>query len=75
MTQNLIFSDHAKLRLKQRSIPKELVLETVEKPDKRKRSPRTRRLYQRKYGDKILEVVAVHENKQLVIITEYWIKI
>lgn len=75
MTKKPVFSDHAKLRLKQRSIPRELVLETIDKPDKKKYSDRFRWLYQRRYGDKILEVVAINENKQLIIITQYWFKI
>ncbi len=69
----IIFSDHAKARLKQRHISEQFVLEAIKRPDSRKISSRNRRLYRRRYGDKILEVVVITEKADLIIITQYWL--
>ena len=69
----IIFSDHAKARLKQRHIPKQFILEAMTQPDTKKAGSRSRRLYRRRYGDKILEVVATQENSNIIIITQYWL--
>ena len=69
----IIFSDHAKARLKQRHIPKQFILEAMTQPDTKKAGSRNRQLYRRRYGDKILEVVAIRDGINIIIITQYWL--
>ena len=69
-----IFSDHAKEQLVERKIPKKIVLETVKNPQKKIKSYKSRELRQRRFGDKILEVVIIQEEESITIITQYWLE-
>lgn len=69
----IIFSVHAKLQLSRRKIPRSRVLDTINSPDDLKVSFRGRQLYQKKFRDRILEVVVIDENRSLVIITAYYL--
>lgn len=70
----IIFSDHAKSQRIERKISKKFVLETVKNPQTRLKSFRNRTLLQKRFSDKILEVVTVIEDNNLVIITQYWLE-
>jgi hypothetical protein len=67
----IIFSDHAKENLKERYISKKRIIETVKYPDRILVSFKNRRLRQRRFGDKILEVVTVTEGSQITVVTAY----
>lgn len=69
----IIFSAHAKSRLKHRHIPKQWVIETISQPDTKNLSFKNRRLFRRRYGDKILEVVTIQEDVKTIIVTQYWL--
>lgn len=70
----IIFSDHAKRQNLFRKIPKKSILETLKNPDTVVRSFRNRRLRQKRFGDKILEVVTITEENTVTIVTQYWLK-
>jgi hypothetical protein len=75
MTMKVEFSQHSLDRLKIRaSITKVMVLETLKNPDDTVGSNRGRILYQKRYRELILEVVAVKEDNKLVVITEYFLE-
>lgn len=67
------FSEHAKERLKVRKISKLKVLEVINNPERTVRSFRSRKLIQRRYGGKILEVITKVENKKIVVVTAYYL--
>lgn len=67
----IIFSDHAKENLKERYISKKRTIETVRDPDRILISFKNRRLRQRRFDDKILEVVTVTEGSQINVVTAY----
>lgn len=70
----IIFSDHAKRQGIERKIAKKYILDTVKNPQKKIKSFRNRQLLQKQFGGKILEVVTAKEDKDLIIITEYWLE-
>ena len=45
----------------------------LENPDKVERSFRSRKLLQKKFGDKILEVVIKKENNRIIAVTAYYL--
>lgn len=71
---SVIFSDHAKLQLKKRSISQKRVLETVKNKEEVRPSFKKRKLLQKVYGGKILEVVTITEGSMITVITAYYLK-
>lgn len=67
------FSEHAIEQIKARKIPKRIILETVKKPENKFKSFKMRRLRQRSFGSKMLEVVTVTEGPKITIITVYYL--
>jgi hypothetical protein len=55
----IIFSKHAIEQNNKRKIPAEFIYQTVETPEKTINSIKGRKLLQKSFGDKILEVVIV----------------
>lgn len=70
----IVFSDHAKKQRIERKIPLKDILKTVKNPQRKMKSFRNRRLLQRKFGDKILEVVSSKEEDITTVITEYYLE-
>lgn len=70
----IIFSDHANTQRLERKIPRKYVLETIKNPDNNLKSFKNRRLSQRQFGGRILEVVTIKEEDILTVITEYWLE-
>lgn len=70
----VIFSGHGKKQRVERKIPRKYILETANNPERIGHSFRDRKLHQREFGDKILEVVTILEEDNLIIITQYWLK-
>jgi len=73
-TPVIIYTDHARLRLKQRAIEESQILETVSKPDEVLKSFEKRSVARKRFSGKILEVVFTKQNNDLVIITAYFLK-
>lgn len=70
----IIFSEHAEKQLKERYISKKRTTEAVKNPDRILESFKNRRLRQRRFGDKILEVVTVTEGSRISVVTAYYLK-
>ncbi|MDD4989833.1 MAG: DUF4258 domain-containing protein [Candidatus Pacebacteria bacterium] len=68
----IIFTEHALLKLKQREIKKDLVLETLKKPEKVLLSRNDRKIALKKFGKLYLKVVFRQEEKNIVVITQHW---
>jgi len=67
----IIYSPHAKKRLRERKISKTAVILAINNPDKELLGDRNRIIARRRFGNRILEVIYVKENNQIVIITLY----
>ena len=70
----IVFSEHAKKQLKERDISRERTIDAVNNPDRTLASLKSRRLRQRRFGDRILEVVTVTEGSRITIVTVYYLK-
>ena len=68
----IVFSDHSKNRNLKRKIPKRFIIFTIEEPESVIPSFENRKLRQRRFGDKILEVVTVTEGNIITVVTQYW---
>ena len=69
-----IFTKHVGLRIEQRTLDRELIKDTLQKPDRVLPGLFGRNLAQKDFGGKTLEVVYVKENDDLIIITAYFLK-
>lgn len=69
----IVFSDHACRQIYRRKITRKKVLETIKDPDNLETSFRDRKLYKKRFRDKILEVVVIEEETILTIITAYYL--
>lgn len=69
----IVFSDHAREQIKQRIISQKRVIETIRSSSKKIVSFRGRMLRQKKFGDKILEVVTKTEGPRITVITAYYL--
>lgn len=67
------FSDHALEQIKRRGLSRKKILETVKSPDSELSSSRGRRLLQKKFGGKVLEVVTVEVENEVIIVTAYFL--
>ena len=70
----IVFSAHAVQRIRARKISRLLVVETIKHPQKIISGNRGRKLRQRKFGDKILEVITITEGSDIIIVTQYWLE-
>jgi hypothetical protein len=68
------FSEHAKEQLKERSISRKRITETIINPDSILTSFKNRRLRQKRFNDRILEVITVSEGSQITVVTIYYLK-
>lgn len=69
----LRYSSHAKDQIKYRRIDLAMVRLTVKSPDNIVPSYKNRKLFQKKFKKKTLEVVAVEEGSIMVIVTSYYL--
>ena len=69
----IIFTQHSLLKLKQRKIPKELVVETLKNPEHISESYSNREVLYKKFGRLYLKVIFRKEEKYIIIITQYWV--
>lgn len=65
------FSDHAIGNIKERYISKKRAVEAVRNPDKILISFKNRRLRQKRFSGRILEVVTVTEGSRITVVTAY----
>ena len=68
----IIFSEHSLLKLKQRSIAKQKVIQTIRNPDVALPSLSNRILAYKKFGALCLKVVFIEESDIIVVVTQHW---
>lgn len=68
------FSDHAKKQLKLRNISQRLAVETVSDPMAKVSTFKGRKLRQKAFGDKILQVITITEGSRITVITCYYLR-
>jgi hypothetical protein len=69
------FSKHASDQLKIRStITQAMVLDALKSSEEIVKTYRDREIYRKRYGNQLLEVVAVKEDNKIVIITQYFLE-
>jgi len=70
----IIFTQHSLLKLKQRNIKRIFVIETLKKPDRQKPSYGLRYIAYKKFEKLYLKVIFKKENKNIIVVTQYWTK-
>jgi hypothetical protein len=70
----IIFTVHSLLKLKQRKIPKRLVVEAVKNPDHACESHSNRKACFKKINELYLKVVYKNEANNTIVITQHWVK-
>jgi hypothetical protein len=68
----IIYTEHAKSRMKHREISKAEVEETVGNPYFVVSSRLDRLIAVKKYGDKYLKVICEKSNDKITVVTVYW---
>lgn len=71
---NIRLSDHAKKQRIERKIPLKEILQTIKNPESKAKSFQNRRLLQREFSGKILEVVTVKDEDITIVITQYYLE-
>ena len=70
----IIFTDNVRLKLSQRGISEEYVIETMEKPDEERPSYSTRMVRYKKFRKLYLKVVFEKEHGDFIVITTHWVE-
>lgn len=70
----IIFTQHSLLKLEQRGITKNLVIEAIRKPDYTFKSYSDRKISYKKFIKLYLKVIFKKEGKDILVITQYWEK-
>lgn len=69
----IVFTHHAVLKLAQRNISKNLVIQTVRQPDQLTPTYRNRIAAFKRFGRRYLKVIFRKEGARGIIITQYWV--
>ncbi len=69
----IIFSDHANIKIDQRDLPRDFIVETVRMPDFTRPSRGLREERYKYFGKNWLKVVVAKEPKSLVVVTAHWV--
>lgn len=69
--KRVTFIPHAEERLKDRGIPRELVISTIEKPDSLDEGYGGRKVAQRSLNGKLIRVIYEERDDEILIITAY----
>jgi len=69
----LEFSQHGLEQIRRRGISKTRVKKAIQKADNQQATFKGRRIFQKRFGKKLLEVVVIEEAEKLVIITAYYL--
>ena len=70
----IVFTEHALMKLAQRNIARERVIETLMHPDRRTESYGNRRVCFKKFGKLYLKIIYRTENNDAIVITEHWVE-
>ena len=67
------YTKHSEEMLKLRSIDKKKVSTTIKNPDHKQKGRNNKLIYLKDFGKNYLKVVLTEEDKDLVVITQYWL--
>lgn len=70
----ILYTKHAKPRIKQRELSPKQIAETIKRPDKILPSFKNRQLLRKDFSGKTLEIALVREKSDIIILTAYWLK-
>jgi len=68
----IIFSDHAKIKMKQRGLTQSRVKDVLNNPDLTLSSHDGRTITEKNFGKLNLRVVYIKENSNIIIVTAHW---
>ncbi|MFC1646606.1 DUF4258 domain-containing protein [Candidatus Omnitrophota bacterium] len=71
---SIIYCDHAETRIKQRELDKKSIEAAINNPNNMMPSFGERSITQKKFNNKILEVVFKKLDGGIIVITAYWLK-
>ena len=69
----IIFSDHALIKIRQRRLSKDHIIATVENPSLVKSSYNLREERYRHFGKSWLKVIVIREQELIIVITAHWV--
>lgn len=69
----IVFSDHAELKIRQRKLSRQKILETILKPDSIALSRGGREILLKKFRTNHMQVIVKRERLAIVVITAHWV--
>ena len=70
---NIVFNDHALLKMEQRTLSKRMVIIVIKKPDRVEYTQSGREALFKKFRKRSLKVVIVREQNATVVVTTHWV--
>jgi len=70
---SVIFTKHAIIKLEQRKINKQFVLETIKNPDSVRPTYGSRKELYRKFGKHYLKIIIKKRKEYIIVITMHWV--
>jgi hypothetical protein len=70
---SIIFTKHLIIKLAQRKINRQFVLETIKNPDLVRPTYGLREELYRKFGKLFMEVIVKKKNKHVIVLTAHWV--
>jgi len=70
---SIIFTKHFLIKLEQRNINKQFVIETIKNPNLIRPSYNLREEFYRKFGKHYLKVVVVRKKEHIIVLTTHWV--
>jgi hypothetical protein len=70
---NIVFSRHANLKIAQRRLSRQKILNTVARPDTIRPGHSGREIALKKFGVKYLHVVIIRERNTVIVVTAHWV--
>jgi len=70
---NIVFSNHALLKMRQRRLSKRTVVAVIAKPDQVENTYSRREELYKKFRKRSLKVVIVRTHDRIIVITAHWV--
>ena len=70
---NVIFSNHALLKMQQRKLSKRTVVAVIANPDRMENTYSRREALYKKFHKRALKVVLVREDGRVIVVTTHWV--
>lgn len=70
---NIVFSDHALLKMQQRRLSKRTIATVIANPDKVESAYSGRETFFKKFRKRSLKVVIVRMHNRIIVITAHWV--